>query len=142
MKNVSFYCQNCGNETPKWHGKCPACSEWNTIVEEIKRAKANPQTFGISSTQDQPILIQNVKNDCAKKYETIDSELNIVLGGGIVDGSVILLAGEPGIGKSTLMLQMALLGDTKVLYVSGEEAVTQIKLRADRIGIKNLKHIS
>jgi len=137
MSKLHFYCQNCGNQTPKWQGKCPACKEWNSIVEEVQKTTTKNQSLGLSSNASQPILIQNVTNDCSKKYETQDKELNTVIGGGIVEGSLILLAGEPGIGKSTLLLQMALLDHRNILYVSGEEAATQIKIRANRIGIKN-----
>ena len=137
MKKLHFFCQNCGHQTPKWQGKCPSCKEWNTIVEEIQKTTTVNQSFGISSSDSTPKLIQNVKDNFAHKYETQDSELNTVIGGGIVAGSLILLAGEPGIGKSTLLLQMALLDDKNILYVSGEEAATQIKIRANRIGIKN-----
>jgi DNA repair protein RadA/Sms len=137
MKKVSFYCQNCGHETPKWQGKCPGCKEWNSIVEEIKKSTSGKASFGLSSGQIKPLLIQDVSNDSTLYRKTGDTELNTVLGGGIVDGSIILLAGEPGIGKSTLLLQTALLDQKKVLYVSGEEALTQIKIRANRIGIKN-----
>ena len=137
MKKVSFYCQGCGHETPKWQGKCPGCKEWNTIVEEIKKSTSEKASFGLSSGQIKPVLIQDVSNDSTLYRKTTDTELNTVLGGGIVDGSVILLAGEPGIGKSTLLLQTALLDQKDVLYVSGEEALTQIKIRANRIGIKN-----
>tara|TARA_B100001250_G_scaffold414625_1_gene454841 strand:+ start:2287 stop:3642 length:1356 start_codon:yes stop_codon:yes gene_type:complete len=137
MKKVCFYCQNCGHETPKWQGKCPVCKEWNTIVEEIKKSTSGKASFGLSSGQIKPVLIQDVSNDSTLYRKTVDTELNTVLGGGIVDGSVILLAGEPGIGKSTLLLQTALLDQKHVLYVSGEEALTQIKIRANRIGVKN-----
>jgi len=137
MSKLHFYCQSCGHETPKWQGKCPACKEWNTIVEEIKESKTGKKSFGISSESIKPVLIQNVSNNLTTYRKTTDVELNTVLGGGIVDGSIILLAGEPGIGKSTLLLQTALLDQKNILYVSGEEAVTQIKLRANRIGIKN-----
>ena len=137
MKKVSFYCQNCGHETPKWQGKCPACKEWNTIVEELRVKKLEKTRFGLSSDQIKPVLIQNVSNDSTLYQKTSDLELNTVLGGGIVDGSIILLAGEPGIGKSTLLLQTALIDQKNILYVSGEEAMTQIKIRANRIGIKN-----
>ncbi len=137
MKKLQFFCQNCGNQTPKWQGKCPSCKEWNSIVEEIQQITTKNQNLGLSAISSQPTLIQNVTDDFSKKYQTKDTELNTVIGGGIVDGSLILLAGEPGIGKSTLLLQMALLDDKNILYVSGEEAATQIKMRANRIGIKN-----
>lgn len=137
MSRLRFYCQNCGHETPKWHGKCPSCKEWNSIVEEVQKTTTTNQNFGLSSNQEIPTLIQNVTNENIEKNITNDAELNVVLGGGIVSGSMILLAGEPGIGKSTLLLQMALKDDKNVLYVSGEEAATQIKIRANRIGIVN-----
>ena len=139
MGKLCFFCQNCGHQTPKWQGKCPSCKEWNTITEEVQRTTTANQNFGITSDKNTPTLIQDVTDDFSKKYKTSDNELNIVLGGGIVEGSMILLAGEPGIGKSTLLLQMALLDDKNILYVSGEEAASQIKIRANRIGIKNKK---
>jgi len=139
MDKTHFYCQSCGNETPKWHGKCPSCKEWNTIVEEIKHIKSKNKLFSISSESKQPVLLHKIVNDISVQSTTCDSELDNVLGGGIVDGSVILLAGEPGIGKSTLLLQMALSINQTILYVSGEEAESQIKIRADRIGIDNQK---
>lgn len=139
MKKLHFYCQNCGHQTPKWQGKCPSCKEWNSIVEEIQKTVTNNQSLGISSSANTPTLIQDVTDSFSQKHKTQDKELNGVIGGGIVEGSLILVAGEPGIGKSTLLLQMALLDDKNILYVSGEEAATQIKIRANRIGIKN-KH--
>ncbi len=137
MSKIHFYCQNCGNETPKWHGRCPSCKEWNTISEEIKSKKSKNKLFDIPINVKVPIPIQSVVHNTSITCSTMDTELDTVLGGGIVAGSIILLAGEPGIGKSTLLLQMALLENKKILYVSGEEAETQIKIRADRIGIKN-----
>ena len=139
MNKSSFFCQNCGHETPKWLGKCPSCKEWNSITEEINTIKSNTKSPGISSESKHAVLMQDIKHDDSPKIATEDLELNNVLGGGVVKGAVILLAGEPGVGKSTLMLQLALLGDSNILYVSGEEAMTQIKLRADRIGINNTK---
>ena len=137
MSKFSFYCNNCGYEAAKWLGKCPACKQWNTFVEEIKSSTKQKKIFSISSTSSKATLIQDIKNESSIKTSTSDSELDVVLGGGIVSGSVILLAGEPGIGKSTLLLQIALLQNCNTLYVSGEEALTQIKMRADRVGIKN-----
>jgi len=139
MNNTYFYCQNCGHETPKWHGKCPTCQEWNTIVEEIKSKKEKNSLFNTSIKVEKPTLVQNIAHNENVRRSTSDSELDVVLGGGVVDGSVILLAGEPGIGKSTLLLQVAIESKINVLYVSGEEAPTQIKMRADRIGVKNQK---
>ena len=109
MSKVHFYCQNCGNETPKWHGRCPICKEWNTISEEIKTKKSKNKLFDIPINVKTPTPIQNVVHNTSIQSSTLDSELDTVLGGGIVAGSIILLAGEPGIGKSTLLLQMALL---------------------------------
>ena len=137
MKKLYFFCQNCGHQTPKWQGKCPSCKEWNSIVEEVQKTTTTNQSLGLSSSANSPTLIQDVTDNFSRKYKTQDKELNVVIGGGIVEGSIILLAGEPGIGKSTLLLQMALLDDKNILYVSGEEAATQIKIRANRIGIKN-----
>ena len=137
MNKTHYYCQSCGNETPKWHGKCSVCNEWNTITEEIKPKKSKNTLFNISNISHRPTLVQNIEQDSSVRITTNDTELDSVLGGGLVDGSVVLLAGEPGIGKSTLLLQMALLANKHILYVSGEEAKTQIKIRADRIGIKN-----
>ena len=104
MSKLRYYCQSCGNETPKWQGKCPACKEWNTIIEEPKINSKSKQNVGLSSLNNSPTLIQNVSNNATTYRKTTDNELNNVLGGGIVDGSIILLAGEPGVGKSTLLL--------------------------------------
>ena len=138
-----YYCQNCGNQSPKWIGKCPVCGEWNTYVEEVvdKTEEKLKEKRGYTVKRNEeakPVPIQEVHELETRRIDTLDTELNRVLGGGIVLGSLILIGGEPGIGKSTLMLQLALkLKGTKVLYVTGEESDRQIKLRADRIGIKN-----
>ena len=138
-----YYCQNCGNQSPKWIGKCPVCGEWNTYVEEVvdKTEEKLKEKRGYTIKRNEearPVPIQKVHELETRRIDTLDTELNRVLGGGIVLGSLILIGGEPGIGKSTLMLQLALkLKGTKVLYVTGEESDRQIKLRADRIGIKN-----
>ena len=134
-----FLCNRCGYESPKWAGKCPACGEWNTLVEKVVRS--TPASRGLSTAgerlQTQPVLIDDVAADALPRMDLGDGELNRVLGGGLVPGSLVLLGGEPGIGKSTLVLQTILgLPDRKVLYVSGEESVQQIKLRADRIAHK------
>lgn len=134
-----FLCNRCGYESPKWAGKCPACGEWNTLVEKVVRN--TPASRGLSPAgerlQTQPVLIDDVAADALPRMDLGDGELNRVLGGGLVPGSLVLLGGEPGIGKSTLVLQTILgLPDRKVLYVSGEESVQQIKLRADRIAHK------
>ncbi|MBX9851960.1 MAG: DNA repair protein RadA [Cytophagaceae bacterium] len=134
----SFFCQNCGAQSPKWLGKCPACGEWNTYVEEILQKEDKPQWNSTSQqVANKPKAINEISYDEEKRTKTPDDELNRVLGGGIVPGSLVLIGGEPGIGKSTLMLQIALnLLKSKVLYVSGEESDQQIKMRAQRIGIK------
>ena len=133
-----FYCQNCGTQHATWMGKCNNCGEWNTIVEEIveKNVQEKPWQDDKSKT---PVLfnIHEIPQTGEMRIVTHNNELDRVLGGGIVLGSVILLGGEPGIGKSTLLLQVALsLPKQKVLYISGEESASQIKLRAERIGIK------
>jgi DNA repair protein RadA/Sms len=138
-----YFCQNCGNQSPKWIGKCPVCGEWNTYVEEVvdKAEEKLKEKRGHTSKKNEearPVPIRDVHELEAHRIDAKDNELNRVLGGGIVPGSLILIGGDPGIGKSTLMLQIALnLKGVKVLYVTGEESDRQIKLRADRIGIKN-----
>ncbi|MEI6695027.1 MAG: DNA repair protein RadA [Bacteroidota bacterium] len=134
-----FFCQNCGVQSLKWIGKCPSCGEWNTYVEEIverdKDQKWNRQT---EQKQSKPTLINEIKYEQDSRKDTNNEELNRVLGGGMVAGSLILVGGEPGIGKSTLMLQIALnIKNCKVLYVSGEESKQQIKMRAERVGSNN-----
>ncbi len=131
-----FVCQNCGTESPKWIGKCNSCGQWNTFVEElvVKSSKSSGgQTFFQTETA-KPEVIKNIEISELPRINTSNKELDRVLGGGMVPGSLILVGGEPGIGKSTLVLQMALKVESrKVLYVSGEESPQQIKLRADRI---------
>jgi DNA repair protein RadA/Sms len=138
----SYFCQNCGAESGKWIGKCPSCGEWNTYVEElIKKESKNDrlQLFGNrdkAQVSNKPILLQEVGLQNYPRIAVPGKELTRVLGGGIVPGSLVLFGGEPGIGKSTLMLQLALrLKNLKVLYVSGEESEQQIKMRAERIGV-------
>ncbi|MBQ7878307.1 MAG: DNA repair protein RadA [Bacteroidaceae bacterium] len=131
-----FLCNDCGYESAKWSGKCPACGAWNSFVEKVVRAaSASRSSVQVSgSVVLQPQLIDDVSADELPRMDLKDAELNRVLGGGLVPGSLVLLGGEPGIGKSTLVLQTVLsLGERRVLYVSGEESVQQIKLRADRI---------
>ncbi len=140
---TSFFCQNCGYESTKWIGKCPSCSEWNTFTEEIiTKDKTNPQKQAWKETGNsgelKTISLSEVKSGEEKRMLTKDAELNRVLGGGIVPGSIVLIAGEPGIGKSTLFLQIGLqLQNIVTLYVSGEESEQQIKMRADRLQISN-----
>ena len=131
-----FLCNDCGYESPKWAGKCPACGAWNSFVEKVVRnAPASRVSLATGEKpQVRPMLIDDVATDALPRIDMRDGELNRVLGGGLVPGSLVLLGGEPGIGKSTLVLQTILgMPDRKVLYVSGEESVQQIKLRADRI---------
>ena len=132
---TTWVCQNCGVESSKWIGRCPSCGEWNTYVEEIVRKISAGKTSGFTSTETaKPITLQEITSLEESRIDTHSIELNRVLGGGIVPGSIILLGGEPGIGKSTLALQLALgLKELKILYVSGEESNRQIKLRASRI---------
>src|SRR5690554_3975057 len=135
-KNV-YICQHCGNDSPKWIGKCPVCGEWNSYVEEIisKESKQSVQLAGIQMTKEKPQLISEVETTEEIRIDSGSVELNRVLGGGLVAGSLVLIGGEPGIGKSTLVLQVVLkIKSKKVLYVSGEESVNQIKLRAERLG--------
>ncbi|MBS4056771.1 MAG: DNA repair protein RadA [Bacteroidales bacterium] len=135
-----FFCKSCGNESPKWVGKCAACGEWNTYVEEtVVTGKAGKTTSaGLSVTRSKPVAVKDIVSGKEQRIDLQNLELNRVLGGGLVPGSLVLIGGEPGIGKSTLMLQVALaLNNTKVLYVSGEESQQQIRMRADRIGIRN-----
>jgi DNA repair protein RadA/Sms len=136
-----FHCQNCGAQSPKWIGKCPSCGEWNTYVEEVivkekkntgwRKKQKKPAETG-------PVKLNDIQAASQLRLLTRDEELNRVLGGGIVPGSLILLGGEPGFGKSTLMLQLALqLAGHKVLYVSGEESGQQIRMRAERLPAGN-----
>jgi DNA repair protein RadA/Sms len=135
----AFFCQECGNEAPKWLGKCPACNSWNSFVEEkIVSAKASTVAFSKSkSAKNEPRLMQDISMSEQMRMSSNDFELDRVLGGGIVPGSLMLFGGEPGIGKSTLLLQFAINTPRKMLYISGEESEQQIKMRAERIGIQN-----
>ncbi|UKN00143.1 DNA repair protein RadA [Paracrocinitomix mangrovi] len=137
---TSFFCQNCGAESPKWVGKCASCNEWNTYVEEVIDRPKSATPFSSSSSQraSKAHSLNEIEKKIERRIELKDVELNRVLGGGMVPGSLILFGGEPGIGKSTLLLQMAIQEtDKKILYISGEESEQQIKMRADRIGIGN-----
>ena len=130
----AFFCQNCGHQSPKWLGKCPQCGEWNTFVEEIINNDNNVGSSYKSKRANKPVLVSDIDYSQEERIVTKDSELNRVLGGGIVPGSLVLLGGDPGIGKSTLLLQFALSSIPKrILYVSGEESEKQIKMRAERI---------
>jgi DNA repair protein radA len=132
-----FVCSNCGNESSKWFGRCPACNEWNTCYEE----KINLKSSGKSASKKTAttVKLDDVKKQDIVRTKTGFDELDRVLGGGLVKGSLTLLGGEPGIGKSTLILQICdkIKGEGQVLYISGEESAQQIKIRADRLGIKN-----
>ena len=131
---TAFFCQNCGHQSPKWLGKCPQCGEWNTFVEEIINNSNNVSSSLKSKRANKPVLVSDIDYSQEERIVTKDSELNRVLGGGIVPGSLVLLGGDPGIGKSTLLLQFALSAMSKrILYVSGEESEKQIKMRAERI---------
>ena len=135
---TAYFCQNCGTQSAQWKGQCSACKEWNTLVEEtISQASESP-VIGTNTiqTKKKAQKLDKISFETEARIDTRDQEFNRVLGGGLVPGSVILLGGEPGIGKSTLLLQIALSLGKKVLYVSGEESEKQIKLRADRIQSK------
>ncbi len=136
----AYFCQSCGFQSPKWLGKCPSCAAWNSFVEEIVQKEEKTLT-GVATSKSKiakPQTITDIKLNEEERYIMPDTELNRVLGGGLVPGSLVLFGGDPGIGKSTLMLQVALsLKGIKVLYVSGEESEQQIKMRAERINKKN-----
>ena len=134
---TTFFCQNCGAQHAKWQGQCNSCKEWNTLVEEViqKAEKKSWEPAGIKPGKkiSKALALKDIAVDKEERIDTKNKELNRVLGGGIVPGSLILLGGEPGIGKSTLLLQVALFLEYKILYVSGEESLQQIKMRAERI---------
>ncbi|MCB9285250.1 MAG: DNA repair protein RadA [Lewinellaceae bacterium] len=139
-----FVCNNCGANSPKWMGRCTSCGEWNTYEEEVifrtPAAQDRPESWRDTDNpggQAQPVSIADIQSGKTRRLSTPDPELNRVLGGGIVPGSLVLIGGQPGIGKSTLLLQVALDAGIKVLYVSGEESEEQIKMRADRISRSN-----
>lgn len=140
---TAFFCQSCGTQYPKWQGQCNACKEWNTLVEEVVQ-KADKSSWKVSDTlsnrgqrESKPLLVGEIDSTQEIRMDTLDGELNRVLGGGLVPGSMVLLGGEPGVGKSTLLLQISLKLPYKVLYVSGEESQKQIKMRAERISPNN-----
>jgi len=133
-----YYCQSCGYESPKWLGKCPSCNAWNTFAEEVLSKEAEPKNEwrqeSVRERKLKPRTLQDIESTGDIRWHSGDTELNRVLGGGVVPGSLVLIGGEPGIGKSTLMLQVGLkLKSQKVLYVSGEESEQQIKMRAERL---------
>ena len=132
---TTFFCQNCGTQHAKWMGQCSACNEWNTIVEEViqKEVAREWKQSNAAKTISKPLKIEEIQLNAEERIPTKNKELDTVLGGGLVKGSVTLLGGEPGIGKSTLILQISLAIQDKVLYVSGEESQSQIKMRAERI---------
>ena len=140
LKSV-YFCNNCGNESPKWMGKCPACNEWGSFVEELVRKGSTPiteDTRSFSTGRNMPQRLKEIRADEEPRIDMQDNELNRVLGGGLVPASLVLIGGEPGIGKSTLVLQTVLkLQSIKSLYVSGEESARQLKLRAERLNIEN-----
>lgn len=130
-----YYCQSCGAQSSRWIGRCPSCNQWNTYVEELIQKEKNSSGKTNNQRVSKPQLISDIESSNLQRFEIHDKELNRVLGGGLVPGSMILFGGEPGIGKSTLLLQFALQTDKKVLYISGEESEQQIKMRAERIGL-------
>ncbi|GGM78618.1 DNA repair protein RadA [Dyadobacter beijingensis] len=139
---TAYFCQECGYNSPKWVGRCPSCGEWNTFVQEVieKDDKKTAVSWKSVNLANKPRAIAEIIYENEPRIRTFDEELNRVLGGGIVPGSLVLIGGEPGIGKSTLMLQIALtLSNKKVLYVSGEESEAQIKMRAERMAAKSDK---
>lgn len=134
-----YFCQSCGAQSPKWIGKCPSCGSWNTYVEEVVvKSTGGQKVYQPASAAPKPRKLNEIEYENQSRIVTGNTELDRVLGGGIVPGSLILLGGEPGIGKSTLMLQLAVtLKGQRILYISGEESEQQIKLRAERIGVSN-----
>lgn len=136
MKTKSVYfCQNCGHESAKWLGKCPSCGEWNTYAEEKITVSAKGKSSKSKEASATPVKVSEIQALEEERIKMPSSELNRVLGGGLVQGSLTLIGGEPGIGKSTLLLQNILsIRNKKILYISGEESATQLKLRADRLG--------
>lgn len=141
---IAYVCSNCGYDSPKWIGKCPNCGKWNTF-KEIRVAPVAAQTSrsvsplsNANGNRRQPRLLRDISAEDLPRFDMLDTELNRVLGGGLVPGSIVLLGGEPGIGKSTLVLQTLIKLPQNVLYVSGEESEQQIKMRATRIAGDNI----
>lgn len=139
---TKYVCQECGYENSKWLGKCPECNKWNTFVEEIeeRNSKSSKEVFVIDKSSSRPLNINSIETIKEQRFSTCINELDRVLGGGVVKGSLVLVGGDPGIGKSTLLIQVAsnvANSGKKVLYISGEESASQIKMRAQRLGIKS-----
>ena len=137
----AYVCRECGYDAPKWLGKCPSCGAWNTFDELVVAKKGSSVAAAVTSSavpKAKPQRVQDIQTGTTKRIDVGQSEVNRVLGGGLVPGSIILVGGEPGIGKSTLALQLALAENgLRTLYVSGEESAEQIKMRAERLGIHN-----
>ena len=137
---TAFFCQNCGAQHAKWVGQCSSCKQWNTLTEELLEKAATPAWKTQESSHQKtpkPLRLSEIDAEREMRLSTGDTELDQVLGGGLVPGSMTLIGGEPGIGKSTLLLQIALRLNVKTLYVSGEESQRQIKMRAERIAPGN-----
>jgi len=135
---TKYVCQDCGYETPKWLGKCPECLKWNSLVEEVEQKANSREVFIVDKSSIKPVSINDIQQMDEERFSTCINELDRVLGGGIVKGSLVLVGGDPGIGKSTLLIQVSNTVSSsgkKVLYISGEESESQIKMRAQRLGI-------
>ena len=132
-----WFCKSCGNESSKWMGRCPACGEWNTMVEETVAVgkKTSSVAVSVPGAGDKPVPLSQIDSSVENRISLNNAEMDRILGGGLVEGSLVLIGGEPGIGKSTLSLQIPLhCPHLKTLYVTGEESARQVKLRAARIG--------
>src|SRR5512138_3576284 len=137
---VYYECQTCGRRSPKYMGKCPNCGEFNTMIEVVEEPEAPAAARPAATVRSKPQRLSDVSSDAGERYAVPVEELSRVLGGGLVPGSVVLVGGDPGIGKSTLLLQVAVLLEKvagPVLYISGEESERQIKMRAERLGLKS-----
>jgi len=137
---TAYFCQHCGHESPKWLGKCPSCGEWNTFVEEVVQREAGSSGWkrATASGLSRPVRLQEISMDRQERLSTALGEMDRVLGGGLVPGSLVLIGGEPGIGKSTLTLQSAMRMEGRtILYISGEESEQQLRMRAERLGMAN-----
>jgi len=137
---TKYVCQNCGYETAKWLGKCPECTKWNTFVEEIDDKSVKKETFIVDKSSSKPVTINSIISKGEERFSTCINELDRVLGGGVVKGSLVLVGGDPGIGKSTMLIQVSsnvAESGKKVLYITGEESESQIKMRGQRLGINS-----